>query len=543
MAALDRAREVVPRRALGAYYTPTDIAETLTRWALRANLGPVLDPSYGVCRFLVAAVEVLAEGGVENPACAVHGIDIDADATAATTRTLLRRGARRGQFISDDFFGVEPDARFAAVLGNPPYVRHHWQNPDVKAAAGRAMHEAGVSLSRRASLWAPFVVHADRFVRPGGRLAMLLPGAAVQAGYVDAVWKHLAQRYAYVTLVRVGERAFADALEETVVVLADRREDRGGHTPLVVEVSTFSALSLALAEDPSVVQLRKRGRRRERARSTLTTRRLLAIATEHDASRQLGDVAEIRIGTVTGANAFFVRSARDELISRLKEDEIDHVVPGSRSMHGAFWTETDDADAADAGQRCRMLRLNPERRLRGNLASTIIEAKDARIHKGYHCRRRDPWWAIEPGCPPDAFLAYMAGTVKGIVCNDIAAGCINGVHRVTWLVPDGEAYVLSTWTSLWAMVVEQSARHYAGGVLKLEPGAAPELPVVRHDDPEALVVLDAVLRDEGMNAARRLADRLVLQEVLGFSREQVTTLQASVVALMARRSPRIRSSA
>ncbi len=75
---------VNPRRALGAYYTPADVASTLATWALQSNVGPVLDPSYGPCRFLTAALDVLRASGARHPAD-IHGIDIDAVATEATT--------------------------------------------------------------------------------------------------------------------------------------------------------------------------------------------------------------------------------------------------------------------------------------------------------------------------------------------------------------------------------------------------------------------------------------------------------------------------
>jgi len=466
---------------------------------------------------------------------------VDAGATAATTRALLARGARPDQFLHRNFLEVDPEPRFAAVLGNPPYVRHHWQDETVKGAVADAMCNAGIALSRRASLWAPFIIHADRFMRPGGRLAMLLPGAAIQADYATAVWDHFARLYRTVTLIRIGERAFHDALEETIVILADGRSGRGTRAPLTVEVAAFASLADELTAEPSAEQLRKRGRRLGRSRSDLTTRRLLDIAVGHDASCRLGDVADVRIGTVTGANRFFVRAVNDDLLRQIPASEIVRVVPGSQAMNGTAWTSEDDRLCARDGRRCRLLRLRPDGHLPGTLAVAVAEAEHARLQERSHCKRRNPWWAIEPRNPPDGFLAYMAGTAKGIVINQAAAGCINGVHRVTWTVSDGDAYVLSTWTSLWALAVEQTARHYAGGVLKLEPGRAPGIPLVKHEDPAALIHLDSLLRYEGIGVARQYADALVLRGTLGFSEEQVAALRASVERLERRRSLRMRA--
>ncbi len=534
---------VNPRRALGAFYTPQDIAATLTKWALRGNVGPVLDPSYGVCRFLTAAVAVLRSEGALHPERSVHGIDVDAAATGATTEALLAQGARPGQFTHRDFFEVPPEPAFAAVLGNPPYVRHHWQQTAIKRAVADAMGAAGVSLSKRASLWAPFVVHADRFVRLDGRLTMLLPGAAIQADYAGSVWDHLARRYATVTLVRVGERIFPDALEETVVVLARGRREpaRATRMPLIVEVASFAALARDLDADPTAERLRKSGHALANARTDLTSRRLRSIAVAHEAGARLGDVADIRIGTVTGANAFFLRKPGDELVTSVAGGDVVPVVPGSSSLRGARWREADDVRSVEEEKRCRLVVLDRSRELTGPVAVAVSCAEEDGLDQRSHCKRRSPWWAVDPGPPPDAFLAYMTGIPRGLVVNDTRAACINGVHRVTWKVDSAECYVLSTWTSLWALAVEQSARHYAGGVLKLEPGKAPALPVVRHEDPAALEELDTVLRSQGIEAARTFADDLVLRGTMGWSRQQVDAVTSAATYLSQRRAPRMRS--
>lgn len=527
------------RRALGAYYTPSDIAVTLTQWALRDNIGPVLDPSYGICRFLDAAVDVLTGLKAPHPELAVYGIDVDEEATVKTTTALRARGARESQFLHRDFFTCPPEARYATVLGNPPYVRRHWQNQACRTSVLSALTDAGVTLSRRASLWAPFVVHADRFVRDGGRLAMLLPGAAIQAQYAEPVWGRLASRYRSVTLVRVGERAFRDALEETVVLLADgRTRESSRRKPLVAELPAFADLQAALADDPLLVHLRNRACPTRSVRRTLTATRLLAIAAEHEATKTLGDVATVRIGTVTGANALFLRRPSDPLLTGLHEHEVAAAVPRSGALAGARWTTADDDAAVEAGDRCRLMRLDPNLVPGGRHRDVLEEARNAGVHERSHCRRRDPWWAIPPHAPPAAFLAYMAGTPKGVVLNEVGAECINGVHRVNWTRDGGSAYVLSTWSSLWALAVEQSARHYAGGVLKIEPGTAPGLPVVRHDDDAALDTLDALLRGQGREAAREFADELIVLSKLGFSRKQLDALRASADALAHRRAPR-----
>lgn len=538
---LPRARDA--QRALGAFYTPPDVAEALTRWALRDSAGPVLDPSYGTCRFLDAAVDVMEARGDTAALSKVHGIDIDSAATTRTRQALVGRGASVAQFTHRDFFDCAPSPSYAAVLGNPPYVRHHWQTDRAKAAVAEAMKAAGVALSGLASLWAPFVVHADRFVTPAGRMALVLPGSALQADYVAPLWRHLAARYRIVTLLRVGERVFTDAQEETVILLADHRADNTStRNVLVTEIPCFADVRSALLDDPALEVTRRSGHRLQASRRPLTSRRLMSVALEHEACFRLREVATIRLGTVTGANAFFVRSGADQLLADLKPSATVPVVARSKWLTGAMWTTADDEARAAEPQPSRLLHLGPLESIPSGLRDAIEAGERDDLHLRSHCSRRGVWWQLPQQPAPDAFLPYMMGRPKGMTANRSGAGCINGVHQVRWLpAVGGDDYVLSTWTSLWALGMEQTCRHYAGGVLKLEPGKAPALPVVKLDDAAALTELDSTLRTRGIVAARAHADELVLRGVLGFTARQCAVLRDLVDELSARRTPPIRA--
>ncbi len=86
---------------------------------------------------------------------------------------------------------------------------------------------------------------------------------------------------------------------------------------------------------------------------------------------------------------------------------------------------------------------------------------------------------------------------------------------------------------------ELIGRHYGGGVLKLEPSEACQLPVFSGSDPKFLHELDALARQKGRSAARALADDVVLHQCLGLDRADVKALSRGVIVLQAhrRRSP------
>lgn len=173
------------RKALGAFYTPPDMAQKLVRWALRSASDRVLDPSFGGLVFLGAAYERLCGLSATSAQAQtqIFGCELDEVAHgSALCDERLAAGDRR--LLRGDFLCFEPGQELPmveAVVGNPPYVRYQGFNGN-----GTRGHDvaalAGVRLTRLSSSWAPFVVHATSFVRVGGRMAQVLQRTLADAG-------------------------------------------------------------------------------------------------------------------------------------------------------------------------------------------------------------------------------------------------------------------------------------------------------------------------------------------------------------------------
>ena len=186
--------------------------------------------------------------------------------------TWWRKVYRPRNLVVGDFLGLRAGQDLStagAVVGNPPYVRHHRLTAAAKATAAAAAAAAGVRLSGRASLWAYFVIHAAGYVELGGRMALLLPGAVTHADYAAAVIEHLESRFDDVVLVRVSERIFTDAEEETVVLLAAGAREAGHRvTARFHEVDDLAGLERLLDAASGKVVGRSSGHRGRRGMET-----------------------------------------------------------------------------------------------------------------------------------------------------------------------------------------------------------------------------------------------------------------------------------
>ena len=127
------------RKRMGIYYTPSGAARILCEWAIRSESDRVLEPSFGACGFLEAAVDRLREVGADSPLDQLYGCDIDEAAFTKYLDPKLGRGVESGRYLHRDFLSVRPDdfdgGAFDAVVGNPPYVSYHTMDEGQRPAA------------------------------------------------------------------------------------------------------------------------------------------------------------------------------------------------------------------------------------------------------------------------------------------------------------------------------------------------------------------------------------------------------------------------
>ena len=296
------------RRLLGAYYTPDDLAMVLVRWALADGDGPILDPSYGGCAFLEAAAQVLSEGTPSRGGAGVYGVDIDpaCAATACDSELLIEENCIEGDFLAASS-GDLPGSPYAAIVGNPPYVRHHWIQGDQRESARAVAAESSVPLPATASLWAYFLVHSLRFLSPGGRLAMLVPEAILQTDYAAPLREMLARRFANSRLIHIRDRQFAHTDEAVVALVCSGFGGEGATQKLAVD-SVEDLQTVLLSSNGGSEHCSSFPPAGDDIGQAIT---LLSRIRESPTVGEFGNVASIRVGVVTGANKHFIRSRRD----------------------------------------------------------------------------------------------------------------------------------------------------------------------------------------------------------------------------------------
>jgi adenine-specific DNA-methyltransferase len=528
------------RKTNGVYYTPPRLAGLLADWVVERDPRRILEPSYGQGVFLREIDAKLRERGNRDPGRRIFGVELDRSAASQLRESGLK--LPEGHLHSGDLLSFDADALgglFDAIVGNPPYIRHHLLDETLVARGRRSASRLGITLNGRSDAWAYFCAHLMTFLSEDGRLALVLPGSVLQADYAKPLLNALAAERGEVQLIRISERVFDGVQERTVLLLIDRARPGGGQV-INRRTADLSGLARALGRQ------RKAGamaaRRRPTSRVTPGLNRAEAELFEavcgEEQVQRLDEIARIRIGVVTGANAFFIRSEGEADALGVAVDSAPIVSRGAW-LAEPRWTKAAQRQVAEEPSRLLLFPVR-ETKLTKFAKDELRAAEEEGLNLRSHCARRKPWFAISDRAVPDFFLPYMASQPPRLVMNDANATCTNTIHRL-WIKAEveleKEAIAAASWTTLYRLSAELFGRSYGGGVLKLEPTRAGglRLAATSKEPKEVLQEIAEEFSSASLEAARTIADRRLLREGLGLSRKDVGRLRAAANSLEALR--------
>ena len=459
-------------KARGAYYTPQAAAASLVRWAVRNQDDRLLDPSCGDGRFL--AHHWNSTGIDNNPEAA-------ASATAAVPAARV---------ICADFFewAATKADRFDCAVGNPPFIRYQRFAGHQRRCALALCASLGVRLSGLCSSWVPHLIATASLLRPGGRMAFVVPAEIGHAPYAAPLLEWLAAHFADLRIVAVREKLFPALSEDVWLLFADGYGGRTEGLELAVLERFDTAGSCGVKGRAfSLSEWRRWGCRLRPMLLPADCREAYRAVADSSRVTKLGSLARIGIGYVSGDNAFFHLRPSDAARLGIPAHVLRPSVRSGKQLKGAAI----DATTLAAWQREDAPHLlldlsvahplpNPVRRYLGTEAGQEAQRR-------YKCRKRKPWYAVPNVYTPDLFLSYMSSRSPAMVENRARCVCTNAVHGVRIHNGLNPSEVRRRWrNSLTQLSCEIEGHPLGGGVLKLEPGEALRVVMPDGEVPEEL---------------------------------------------------------
>lgn len=396
--ARERAREE------SLFLTPPELARQMLSEALVGH-GPTPvdfgDPALGNGIFFATLKQLVPAQSIRS----AIGVELNA-ARASTVRAKWDDlYVHRGDFVED-----RPAAPRSLIVANPPYLR--FQKLDRQRAIrwserlGRALN---ITIDGRSDLYVYFVLAAHAWMQDGAVACWILPTEFMSSHYGAALREYLTTR---VTLLRLhtfdrDDPIFENAKVTSVVVLL--RND------LPEPENEVLVSSGGLLSNPSSRKLIGLSTLRRARRWSLTspTRRSLAQRSRSEHGL-VGDLFRTGRGIATGANSWFLLSARAATDLQVPRGWLKPVIPRARRLQGNVIPATDDG-RPDVNDFEWLIDIDEDmptiEATAPRLASYLREVESAVGHRSL-LRRRKRFYRQEQIPPPPFFFSYMAPANK-----------------------------------------------------------------------------------------------------------------------------------
>lgn len=494
------------RHAMGEYYTPPAICDLITRLTVRDANDRVLDPACGSGGFLVSAYHRKRslfpepQGTHDQILTQLYGIDVNRFPAHLTAINLaiqdLTSYTEHVNIEVSDFFDVLPNTqRFArerasasgsekedgviegeigdvdAVVGNPPYIRG--RNLDTAQKDSIRDHLSRVDaadMSKRMDMYGYVLTHGTEFLRDGGRFGFLTSDRWLDTGYGSELQEFILDNYCIEAIIKLDRQAFEDALVGSSVLILSKEADKRARDSHVAKFIRVRG-SIDIDEIAEIVEEDMAADHMIRDEDTrVVTRRQAALNDEdkwtvffrappiyydllgHEATCNLEDVATLKRGITSGANAFFYGRQQEwaELglteytipllkasgqVSRIRFTENDAEEWGVLDLHDLVQPAIEEArnryeDTEEADYVKEWLVRNGH----DTLVEYINEGEDEGYHERPTMNSRTLWFDLGELTYPPMFIPDFTWRVHRVLWSEVEAVSDRQFYHIT---PDG----------------------------------------------------------------------------------------------------------
>jgi hypothetical protein len=526
-------------RAKGAFYTGSDVAAYLVGRVLDSPRGTVLEPCFGEGAFMDALLRYFGAARSAHLAKRnLFGVEIS---TGPWRRYRRNNMVDPQKILLRDFLAVRP-FEVDRVVGNPPYVKLNRLDGPALTNAMAVLDSFGMRVPLNGSEWMPFVLHASRFLKVGGRMGFVLPFEVTYVRYAKQLWRFLADRFSQLTVVRIFEDIFQQVDVETVLFIAS---GYGGSTP-EARYEVYGSRADLLADTPSkTVSLSIRSvidGERPFVSSLLRDRHaeLLDRLRRNGQLLPIDQVCKFKIGYVSGDKRFFHPDSQTIRDYRLASSDLLPTIPDAKVLRNGFGV------CIGPGEIDRKLFIPRNGAARVGAQRYILLGEQARVDRGYKCRNRTPWYRTPSVEIPDLILAVFGDLPRlhvnegrYVASNSLLCGFVHGGALPLEVV-------LAWYTSLTLLSIELRVHSLGGGVLVFIPGEADSLEVpniagLRADATSLVDHLSSFLRSGNVRGAYQCGDDTVLRP-LGLTSEEIRMVRDAGATLRSWRHARLRRS-
>ena len=505
------------QKLCGGYYTPFDLAVFIAQWVKEIKPKSILEPSCGDGVFFDALAK--AEGFKTSN---VVGFELEPDEAIKAQARAKAVGLKAARVHNEDFLQWAIDhmnddsSKFDAIVGNPPFVRYQYLPAPFQVRAEQVFKELKLPFTKHTNAWVSFILASMSLLRPGGRLAMVVPAEIIHVTHAQSLRSYLGRECRRLVIIDPEELWFSDTLQGAVILLAEKKYSEADKEEGLGMYPVKGREFLLLAPDvvfnaPQSINGKTVQGKWTRALLDVETRALFDELANHKSVHRFVDIAQVDVGIVTGANKFFLVS--DDVVKNYKLSKWAHPMFG-RSEHcpGVIYDEHQHAMNAAKGNPTNFIWFREDENKVNAAAKAYIKlGEEQELHTRYKCRIRSPWYKVPSVYSTEIGMLKRSHDTPRLILNRIGAYTTDTAYRIRTNGIEAEKLVGCFINPLTALSAELEGRHYGGGVLELVPSEIEKLLIPLPDKAETnLIELDNAIRNIPTHEALAHQSKIIL---------------------------------
>lgn len=447
----------------GIFYTPDVLGDYLI-----SNLNisdfentSILDPAYGEGSLLLA---------LERYLNTTEAVNVDLFGCDKHPVNGLLQHLPKANLIETDFFDYSISNKHNFIITNPPYIRRENQEKDILNLFLEENKEFKI-LGKKADLWAYFLMKSVMHLSVNGGMCAIIPWSFIQADYAKNLRCWLHERFGEIKVLTLSKPYFEHADERVVLLWCKGFGNQNN--------SVSIAFSDKIRHDLNYFEIQKETWISDKIVSTddISLIEIFNKLKNEYGFQEFRELVDVRIGVVTGANKFFIRSF----------DELAAYGFTKKHLLKIITSAAEFSDYIKEGDKSLKYMVHIHEDVTGAFEDFIKEGVANEFDQRQHCENRNNWYSINVAKTPDAFFPYRVSRMPYLLINKNYNQSTNSIHRiyfknkytktqVKWL----QVSMLSVYGQL---SLEFNSKTYGKGMLKLEPTAlGKSLALINKDD-------------------------------------------------------------
>ena len=518
----------------GAYYTPPVIARFILQWGINGSSDlNILEPSCGDGVFLEC---IANDKMLYNSVTAVEYEEEEAMKARAIT-------LHDSEVVNADFhrFCLDTDKRFNLVVGNPPFIRYQYYNPEQQKLADEIFKRSKLKRTKLTNAWVTFVVGCSQLLTETGKMGFVIPSELLMVKYAQQLRQYLAKNFNKINIISFENLVFEEIQQEVVLLLCEKNST-DEHLIEHIEVKDADGL---LSLDPHRLKFptKKIDFHTDKWTYYFLEKEELDLLEKVKCNMpSIATYANVEVGITTGANDYF--TIPKSIVDLYNLEEYARPMVGrSVQVNSLCFTNKDWQTNVDSEAKAHLLVFPSGVKKNGNdgVRAYIENGEKEGVNKGYKTGIRDEWYIIPSIKLSDALFLRRNNQYPKFVLNEAKAYTTDTMHRV--FIKEGvnkKAFVASYYNSLSFTFAEILGRNFGGGCLELMPSEVGGIYMPCRAENEALFAgIDRMLRQKKTaDEILDYTDRIILHEGMGLSIEEVQTARSIWHKIMGRRLSR-----